>query len=112
MDELRALVDTQQPHIVSNVGTWLSCEISDNEIFLQGYQVLRLDRNRHGGGILMFVHESLVPKVVVCGPCDLEILLISLCNHVSSCKYHVGLFIDHLPAASKVYRVCVLILKV
>ena len=51
-----------------------------------------LDRNRHGLGILMFVHESLVPKVVACGPCDLEFLLISLCNHVSSCKNHGGLF--------------------
>ena len=28
----------------------------------------------------------------MCGPCDLEFLLISLCNHVSSCKYHIGLF--------------------
>ena len=69
MDELRALVGTQQTHIVSIVETWLSCEISDNEIFLQGYQVFRLVRN--GGGILMFIHESLVPKVVACGPCDL-----------------------------------------
>ena len=111
MDELRALVDIQQPHIVRIVETWLSCEILDNEIFLQGYQVLRLDRNHHGGGILMFVHESLVPKVVACGPCDLEFLLISLCNRVSSCKYHVGLFIDHLPVVSKVCRVCILILK-
>ena len=33
MDELRALVDIQQPQIVSIVETWLSCEISDNEIF-------------------------------------------------------------------------------
>ena len=81
MDELRVLVDTQQPHIVSIVETWLSSEISDNEIFLQGYQVLRLDRNRHGGGILMFIHESLVPKVVVAGPSDLELLIISVHNH-------------------------------
>lgn len=92
MDELRVLVDMQQPHIVSIVETWLSSEISDNELFLQGYQVLRLDRNRHGGGILMFIHESLVPKVVVAGPSDLELLIISVHNHVSSCKHHIGLF--------------------
>ena len=36
MDELRALVDLQQPHIVSIVESWLSGEISDNEIHLQG----------------------------------------------------------------------------
>ena len=38
----------------------------------------------------MFVYESLVPKVVACGSCNLQ-FLIALCNHVSSCKYHVGL---------------------
>jgi len=58
MDKLRVLVDMQQPHIVSIVETWLSSEILGNEIFLQGYQVLRLDRNGHGGGILMCSSDS------------------------------------------------------
>ena len=84
MDELRVLLDMQQPHIVSIVETWLSSEDSDNEIFLQGYQVLRLDRNRHGARILMFIHESLVPKVVVAGPSDLELLIILLRHTLNS----------------------------
>ena len=50
MDKLRALVDTQRPHIVCILETWLSSEISDNELSLEGYQVLHLDRNRHGWG--------------------------------------------------------------
>ena len=91
MDELRALVDLQQPHIVSIVESWLSGEISDNEIHLQGYQVLRLDRNRHGGGLLVFVHESLVPKVIMAGPSNLELLIFSVTNHTNTCKHHVGL---------------------
>jgi len=45
----------------------------------------------------MFIHESLVPKVVVAGPSDLELLIISVHNHVSSCKHHIGLFTDHPP---------------
>lgn len=92
MDELRALVDLQQPHIVSIVESWLSGEISDNEIHLQGYQVLRLDRNRHGGGLLVFVHESLVPKVIMAGPSNLELLIFSVTNHTNTCKHHVGLY--------------------
>ncbi len=51
-------------------------------------------RNRHGRGIVMFVHNSLVPKVVVAGPNDLELLIISVTSYVSTCKHHLGLFID------------------
>ena len=92
MDRLRALVDAQRPHIVCIVETWLSSEISDNELTLEGFQVLRLDRNRHGGGIIMFVHESLVPKVVVARPNNLELLIISVTNYANTCKHHLGLF--------------------
>ena len=99
MDELRALVDLQQPHIVSIVESWLSGEISDNEIHLQGYQVLRLDRNRHGGGLLVFVHESLAPKVIMAGPSNLELLIFSVTNHANTCKHHVGLYY-HPPSSS------------
>ena len=92
MDELRAFVDIHQPHIICIVETWLCEDISDNEIGLHGYQVLRLDRNRHGGGLLMYVHESLVPKVIVVGPSDIELLIISVTGHASTCKHHVGLY--------------------
>ena len=54
--------------------------------------MLRLDRNRHGGGIIMFVHESLVPKVVVARPNNLELLIISVTNYANTCKHHLGLF--------------------
>ena len=93
MDKLRALVDTQNPHIVCIVETCLSNDISDNEVSLEGYQVICLDRNRHGGGILIFVHDSLVSKVVMAGPSSLELLIISVSNHVNTCKHHLGLFI-------------------
>ena len=92
MDKLRALVDAQKPQIVCIVESWLSDEISDNEISLDGYQVLRLDRNRRGGGITIFVHDSLVPRVVVAGPNNLELLIISVSNHVNTCKHHIGLY--------------------
>ena len=92
MDKLRALVDSQNPHIVCIVETWLSNDISDNEVSLEGYQVICLDRNRHGGGILIFVHDSLVSKVVMAGPSNLELLIISVSNHINTCKHHLGLF--------------------
>ena len=95
MDKLRALVDARKPHIVCIVETWLSPTICDNEVSLEGFQVLRLDRNRCGGGIIMLIHYSLVPKVVVAGPDNLELLIISVTNQVNTCKHHIGLFIVH-----------------
>ena len=92
MDNLSALVDVEKPHIVCIVESWLSSEILDNEVSLEGFHVLRLDRNRHSGGIIIFVHNTLVSKVVVAGPNNLELLIISVSNHVNSYKYHLGLF--------------------
>ena len=40
----------------------------------------------------MFVHESLVPKVVVARPNNLELLIISVTNYANTCKHHLGLF--------------------
>ena len=34
----------------------------------------RVDRNRHGGGVLIFVKYTLVFKVVFTGNCNLELL--------------------------------------
>ena len=54
--------------------------------------MLRLDRNRHGGGLLVFVQESLAPKVIMAGPSNLELLIFSVTNHANTCKHHVGLY--------------------
>ena len=34
-------------------------------------------RNRHGGGVLMYVHDSFIGKVLSVGPYNLELLSIS-----------------------------------
>ena len=41
--KLRGLADGEKPHIVCIVETWLSPTICDNEVSLEGFQVLRLD---------------------------------------------------------------------
>ena len=37
------------------VETWLDSDISDAEVYISGYRVFRHDRNRHGGGVLVYV---------------------------------------------------------
>ena len=58
IDELRAVCETSKPDIVYIVETWLDHSISDNELLVPNYQLFRLDKNRHGGG--MFTSLSLV----------------------------------------------------
>ncbi|KAI8483131.1 hypothetical protein Bbelb_391500 [Branchiostoma belcheri] len=39
--------------------TWLSDEIADSDIALEGYQAHRKDQNRHGGGVMIYVSDYL-----------------------------------------------------
>ena len=56
-----------EEHIVSNnvpvisiCETWLKPFISDAQIFLENYQIIRQDRvKRAGGGVLLYIHNSL-----------------------------------------------------
>ena len=56
LDELKILCVTHEP-AVRVVETQLSEEISDAEISIPDYSVIRLDRNRHGGGIAIYVRS-------------------------------------------------------
>ena len=78
LDELCAVTEAETPDIICIVETWLSIEISDNELAINSYQILRLDRDRHGGGVIMYVHSLLCPKILLAGPKNLELLIISI----------------------------------
>ena len=52
---IRAVSVAESPDIICVVETWLSNSISDYEIVLPGYQCVRCDRDRHGGGVLMYI---------------------------------------------------------
>ena len=54
-DELQAVCLTLDPDIICITETWLSSDIEDQEIVLSGYYSCRLDRNRHGGGLVIFL---------------------------------------------------------
>ena len=60
------------------VESWLGESIADNEVSLPGYSIARLDRNRHGGGILIYMKCNLSFRVVLSGPSDLELIFVSV----------------------------------
>jgi exonuclease III len=59
LDELRLFCDKYQPHVLSLNETWLDNSFMDNEISLPGYNLMRRDRNRNGGGLVVYVAENL-----------------------------------------------------
>ena len=58
LDDIRAVSVAESPDIICVVETWLSNSLSDYEIVLPGYQYVRCDRDRHGGGVLMYKVEK------------------------------------------------------
>ena len=66
MDELATIADALSPDLICIVETWLYPDISNLEISLTGYQHCCLDRDRHGGGVLIYLRDvfqfSLLPE--------------------------------------------------
>nr|VZI22675.1 unnamed protein product [Spirometra erinaceieuropaei] len=60
LDELKLCLVELSPDVLAVTETWLSGNISDNEVALPGYQIYRRDReHRQGGGIVVYVNDGL-----------------------------------------------------
>ena len=90
MDLLHGTCEAQNPDVICVTETWLGEEIDNSEISLPGYNIIRLDRHRHGGGVAMYVKNTIDYNVILCGPDNLEFLLVSVnyCN----CTLPIGLW--------------------
>lgn len=71
------------PDIVCIIETWLDQSISDTELALERYSVVHLDRNRHGGDILLFFKSSYCFDVVLTAPRNLELLVVTIHSYSS-----------------------------
>ena len=90
MDDLMALVQAHNPSMICVVETWLSSDIADSEISLEDYHIIRLDRNRHGGGVLIYIHSSLSWDILFNGSFDLELIVLSVSLPQSSTKHCIS----------------------
>ncbi|PFX11729.1 putative RNA-directed DNA polymerase from transposon X-element [Stylophora pistillata] len=64
MDEIRVFCETHLPHVLSLNETWLDSSISDSEIQLPGYSLVRRDKTRRNGGVLIYISSNLNYKVI------------------------------------------------
>ncbi len=79
LDELKITAAENGPDVICITESWLSQEISNVEASIPGYVLYRHDRDRHGGGVLMYIKDYIQVKSLP--PCpDLEILALSLYN--------------------------------
>ncbi len=67
IDELRAICATYCPDVVCLVETWLCSDIIDSELYIPNYNVIRLNRNRNGGGVAIYFHNSIRFNILLSG---------------------------------------------
>ena len=60
------------------VEIWLDTAISDSEIAIQGYTIIRFDRNRHGGGVLFYINNLFTYSLVFKGTENFERIILSV----------------------------------
>ena len=63
IDRFRLYLHNQQFDIVSLNETMLDDSIPDNEIYLNGYDLIRKDRNRNGDGVAIYVRSIIDYKL-------------------------------------------------
>ena len=78
IDNLRSLCVLHSPDIICIVETWLDDTILDSEVSIQGYNHYRLDRSRHGGGVMIFVKEMFTFSLLFKGTLNCECLVMSV----------------------------------
>ncbi|MCP5009970.1 MAG: hypothetical protein GY942_08345, partial [Aestuariibacter sp.] len=80
LHELRAVVETNNVDVFLLQETKLDASVTDGELRIPGYSLIRRDRNRSGGGLAVYAKAALNPTKLYCPP-GIEILPVKL-----SCK--------------------------
>ena len=62
LDEVKLWLDEQKPHIFGLNETRLDNSVTDENIDIEGYSVLRKDRNRFGGGCAIYIDNNITFK--------------------------------------------------
>ena len=78
-DDLSMLLLNKSIDILAVNETRLDAQIEDSEVDVNGYHIIRRDKNRKGGGVALYVRSSLNYKVRYdLDPRELEILTVKI----------------------------------
>ena len=93
LDELSATIEAHDfPDVVCIAESWLCHDIREQEIAIPNYNVFRHDRNRLGGGILLYVEDTYITSELPGTRTDLEIITICVQSEIVKHAFHF--FID------------------
>ena len=59
IDEMRIIVTECKFDVMGICETFLDDNVTDNEICIEGYTMFKKNRNRHGGGVLIYIKEGI-----------------------------------------------------
>ena len=67
---------------------------------MQGYNIARLDRSRHGGGLVIYVHNMFSFSVMFKGSPDFEFLMLSCKSSTNNPDFYLALFFYRPPSSN------------
>ena len=88
LDQIRILLKDGIFDVFAVTESKLDCQILDSEIQIKGYTIVRRDRNRYGGGVLMYIKDKWT-ITNVCKDENLELLTADI-KLLKSPKINVG----------------------
>ena len=59
LDELILLATKTNAAVIGITESWLDDSVEDSEVEVCGYTILRHDRNRHGGGVCLYIRSAI-----------------------------------------------------
>ena len=65
LEEIRSLAVDTKPHLIGLVETWLNDSIDTQELEIPNYKLYRKDWNRFGGGVAVFVRDTVDHKILL-----------------------------------------------
>ena len=63
MSEFRLLFSEKKISIIALTETWLNDSINDEEIYIDGYSIIRKDRDTYGGGVCLYIKNEIAYSV-------------------------------------------------
>ena len=59
ISELRIIANKTSAAVITLTETWIGNLVTNSEISIDGYTVFRKDRNRHGGGVCLYIKNNI-----------------------------------------------------
>ncbi len=63
MSEIRWTLNEAKPTVLAVSETWADTSVTDQELHVEGYSLVRKDRDRKGGGVCLYISDKIPHNV-------------------------------------------------